>query len=480
MANTQINSFLNQAYAMWSGSSDVGTLTTQGIIDAGGDSLTASKEQFFGALLNVMMKNRFNDSEYNSRENDVFFEDAQQYGAIMQLISVDIPAAVSNPAWASFVSAYDDYSNATKLHDTPVYLPVVRTKFYEGSVSWAIPLALTGQQIDTAVHDAAELEQVAAYCWVAVDNAVKVHLEGLNRTNRNNFIAQKISAYNGGTAGIHKINLVEAAYNAGLYPSANAGDKLTAVDFMNNKNKMLFATEQIKMYKSYFGTMSKLFNTAQRDRFTPDDRMVLQVLSAFARKLETVALSDTYHKDIVEMPLYREVAAWQGLGTDTSWNNVSAVDVQLSTSPNVTVTQTGVVALLVDRWAIMHTIKSRRVGVDRDDIKDLTAYSTQFRDSYFNDLTMNGLVFTVEDYEIPEITLSKSTTTIATGATESIVISSQVPSGATVTYTSSNTAKATVSDAGVITGVAAGSAIITATVKSGGNSASASITVTVT
>lgn len=393
---TQINAFLNDAYKQWSGQSDVDTLSTQGIIDAGSTTLVQTKEQFFAALLNVMMRNRFTDSAYDAVENDVFYQDAEQYGAILQLISVDMPAAVANPAWSQFISAYDDYANATKLHDTPVYIPVVHSRLYESTDAWAIPLALTGEQLDTAVHNAAELEQITAYMWLAVDNAVKVHLESMDRTNRNNFIANKIAAEQDATVdGIHKINLVKAAVDAGVI-TGTTGTTVSAADFLNNKDALLFATETIKMYKSYFRTMSTLFNTAGRSRFTPEDRMVLQVLSAFARRLETVALSDTYHKDIVDMPLYREVAAWQGLGTDTSWANVSSVDIQLDNS--TTVTQSGVVALLVDRWAIMHTIKSRRVGVDRDDIKDLTAYSTQFRDMYCNDLTLNGLVFTVEPY----------------------------------------------------------------------------------
>lgn len=400
MPNTQINAFLNAAWAQFSGATDVTTLTTQGIIDAGSTTLAGNKELFFGVLLNVMMKNRFTDSEYNSFENDVFYEDAQTYGAILQVISVDMPAAVANPAWNKFISAYDDYANATRLHDTPIYIPVVHSRLYESSDSWAIPLAISGEQMDTAVHDAAELEQIAAYMWLAVDNAVKVHLEDMDRANRNNFMAQKILAHRSGAAGIHVVNLVKAAYDAGLYPNAQSGDTLTAKDFMNDSSKMLFCTEQLKMDKTYFRTMSKLFNTAGRDRFTPDERLVLQVLSAFARRLETVALSDTYHKDLVEMPLYREVAAWQGLGTDTKWDNVSKIDIQLD--DNYTIEQEGIVALMVDKWAICHTIKGRRVGVDRDDIKNLTAYSSQFRDSYFNDLTMNGLVFIVADYTVPE------------------------------------------------------------------------------
>lgn len=402
MSNTQINTILNEAYAMFTGAEDVGTLTTQGIIDAGGSNLAASREKFTGALVNVIIKNEYTDTEYRDRENDVFYEDAETYGAIKQLIAVEIPKAIANPAWNDFISAYDDPTNATRLHDTPIYIPVVSAKFYEGSVSWAIPITITGQQWDTAVHNASELETFVGYLRLAVRNGIEAHKADMERINRNNYIAEKIQYANGSNAtGVHKINLIQAAIDEGVITPTS--DTVTGEDFMNNADAMRFATETIKLYKGYFQQISVLFNTAGAEKFTPENRLVLQVLGKFARRLETVALSDTYHKDIVDMPLYREVASWQGLGTDTSWGNISAIDVKIGedeSGDDITVAQTGIVALLVDKWAIMHTIKSRRVGIDRDDIKDLTLEVAQFRDGYYNNLDLNGLVFTLETVTI--------------------------------------------------------------------------------
>lgn len=400
MSNTQVNSLLNEAYAMFTGSEDIGTLTTQGIIDAGGSTLAASREKFTGALINVIIKNEYTDTEYRDRENDVFYEDAETYGAIKQLIAVEIPKAISNPAWANFVSAYDDPTNATRLHDTPIYVPVVSAKFYEGSVSWAIPITITGQQWDTAVHSAGELETFVGYLRLAVRNGIEAHKADMERINRNNYIAEKLNyAASAGASGIHKINLIQAAIDDGVIAAPTGAETVTAEDFMSNGDAMRYATEVIKLYKGYFQQISVLFNTAGAEKFTPENRLVLQVLGKFARRLETVALSDTYHKDIVDMPLYREVASWQGLGSDTSWSNISTIDLNIGIDDNnddIVVTQSGIVALLVDKWAIMHTIKSRRVGVDRDDIKDLTLEVAQFRDGYYNNLDLNGLVFTLE------------------------------------------------------------------------------------
>lgn len=77
----------------------------------------------------------------------------------------------------------------------------------------------------------------------------------------------------------------------------------------------------------------------------------------------------------------------------------------------------------------------------------------------------------------PSVTLDKSTATVAVNATTTLVATT-VPAGATVTWTSSDTDKATVAD-GVVTGKAAGSATITASITVGGTAYTDTCTVTV-
>ena len=65
--------------------------------------------------------------------------------------------------------------------------------------------------------------------------------------------------------------------------------------------------------------------------------------------------------------------------------------------------------------------------------------------------------------DTPEILLEKHSETVAVGSTVTLNVSRKIPASATITWTSGTTAKATVAD-GVVTGVAAGSSIITASI----------------
>ena len=128
-------------------------------------------------------------------------------------------------------------------------------------------------------------------------------------------------------------------------------------------------------------------------RFTPSDRLVLQVLDKFDREC-SVTKAGIYHNDLIKMPGYKTVASWQSMG-DLDFTSLSSINVK--TSGGV-VTQAGIIAVLLDKWSVLHTIKKQRIGVERFDIEDLTLYSYQFVDSYMNNLNMPGVVFFLSNY----------------------------------------------------------------------------------
>lgn len=80
--------------------------------------------------------------------------------------------------------------------------------------------------------------------------------------------------------------------------------------------------------------------------------------------------------------------------------------------------------------------------------------------------------------ETPEVLLEKHSATVAVSDTVKLNVVKKIPATATVTWTSGTTSKATVSD-GVVTGVSAGSSIITASITVDGVSYTDTCTVTV-
>lgn len=389
--NNQIATLLNQATAMSLGSEEVATLDLEHLVDRGNDpSVLGSTEQFTKSLINVIVKNWYEDSSYRSEFDDPFFEDKERFGALTQAISIEVPEVHESAAWKNYTSG------ETKVGQYTVYLPVVSTQLFGKSVSWALPITLTDDQWDTAFHNVTELATFVSYVWLCIDNTLITHIESMNSMNRNNFIAEKLVYQSSENAtGVHAINLVE------LYAKSHGLTSMTVNQYRTTPAALRNGSEQITLYAGYMRKMSTLFNTAQKKRFTPADRLVCEVLTQFEKDMSYNMEADTFHNDLVSLPGHRSIPSWQGLinansNGEITFDAVSTINVK--TSNGDTINQSGIVALLVDQWAIVHTFINQRVGMQRFDIESINHYEYQYTDRYINNLTMNGLVFYLADY----------------------------------------------------------------------------------
>ena len=392
LKNTQIEKIVNEAYNLMTGKTEVPTaIDLKDFCDNGSKSIgEENREKFTGALIGVCTKNWFTDTSYRSEYNDPFFVDTEQFGAIMQVISVNIPNAISNSAWNDFVSG------ETKVGQYTVYLPIVDTLYYTKSTSWALPIDITGEQWDTAFRSASDLSSFVSYVFMCLENAILQHMEDMNALNRNNFIANKIKAQTDNVKGIHVVDLVKE-----FVDETGRTQAMTVAQALNSREFLAFASGKITEFISYFKKQTSLFNTEGKVRFTPNERIVLQLLDRFVKRMETLAYSDTFHEEYIALPNHSTVPWWQNSG-DLSFNDVSSINITNGTTPTsepiVVCNRSGIVGLLADSWAIMHTIRSKRVASQHFNIENITHYEYQHRDSYMNNLTLNAVVFVMNDY----------------------------------------------------------------------------------
>lgn len=387
--NNQIYTLIRGAYADALGGENLENLKIEDISDIGDllGNILENRDQFTKALIMQCVKNWFTDTSYRTMYKDPFFEDEREYGAIMQMISATAPEVQASHAWQSFVSGTSQVGQYT------VYIPIVESKLYGKTVSWELPISITDEQWDDSVKNGEELANFTAYVMTVTDNAIVCHLENMNSANRNNFIVEKFKAQGDANVdGVHVINLTD------LYNAERGGSIATAEAFLKSADCMRFASAKIDEFSKYFNKMSALFNTEGKARFTPDERKVIQVVKKFASAMAEVNYANTFNAEYVKLPNYEEIPFWQGFGSSANWDDVTAIKVTEGTGGEATTTSySGIVALLADKWAIMHTIRKHRVAVHRADPEGLTTYFYQYRDSYMNNLGMNGLVFVVQD-----------------------------------------------------------------------------------
>lgn len=151
-----------------------------------------------------------------------------------------------------------------------------------------------------------------------------------------------------------------------------------------------------------------------------------------------------------------EFYAWHGVETVSCVNLPSDVE-----------------AILMVRGSVAQPVLANTYDLEKIGLSE--AYAIELFYHYGTKAVSPDLIFVVRK---TSIALDKSTATVAANATVALEATT-VPAGATVTWASSDSTKATVSD-GTVTGVAAGTADITASITVEGATYTATCAVTVT
>ena len=398
--NNQCATVLNEAFAMSTGADAIDTLALEEIVDRGNDvNVIGSQEQFTKSLINVLVGRWYTDPSYRSKRNDPYFMTSEEYGAIMSFVSVEVPDVQASHAWT------DITSGSTTAGVYTLYLPIVDERVYGKTISYELPIAVTGSQWDTAFHNASELQQFVNYVFVCVDNKLAKHQENMTMLNRANFMAQKIAySQSLGATGVHVVDLVKT-----FCESSGRATDMTVEEFLHDREALNWAMSELIFYKEMIGEMSVLFNTEGKERFVPDDRLVIETLARFDQAVAAVAESDTYHNEIVRLNEHYTIPSWQALKNSTdalSFDATSSIDVELEPAagadPAVTVKQSGIVAFMADKWALAKCLFQKRVAAKVFEPEDITQYFYQFRQSLMNNLTLSAIVFVLEDWEAPE------------------------------------------------------------------------------
>ena len=388
--NNAIYSLMATALANMKGGAGIVTESLVDFVD-GGTAYNAIQEigqdQFYKALIAAGVKNFFTDSAFIDSYEDPFYLDSREFSGILAHIHAEAPAVQASHAWNTFVSG------TTQLGQYTIYTCLVSEKLYGLSSSYELPVALNDEQMKDCFRSEEDLAEFTAYLMVTVQNALKQHRKDQSAMNRANWIGEKI-AYAGsvGAKGVHVINLLE------LYRTETGDTSIsTAAEFNSTNACLRFAAAVMDEYMGYLQEQTKMFNVGENTRFTPKDRLVVQVNAKWQKKVESVSYSDAYNIDYVRLPYFQPVSCWQGMGSGAAWADVTKV--YITTASGESVEESGIVAIMVDKWAIAHTIRSQRVAVTRFDPEAVTQYYYQFRDQYINDLSLNGLVFVVQDHQ---------------------------------------------------------------------------------
>ena len=304
-----------------------------------------------------------------------------EWGVIMQKIDFPMPKAVENPAWLGVSDTSDGGVLAPANTDKPIQ------RLFSSIGTWEYDGTIWNNQLRHAFTSADAMMAFINAIFTAVYNSQQTTYENLDAVCRAAFIA-KISTNKG------RVIKLLSNYNT------MAGTSLTFANCMNNPDFLRYCAMTISLYSKRMEKMSRTFNDGSIDRHTPRDLQSLVLLADFAEAFSYVAKSQTFHDEILSMPMYESVPYWQGSGQAGNlgiWSlaKTSQIEVETDGSGDATLI-TGVVGVLADYEAYGSVIKEMSTSSMYNPRRKFTNYFYQSETGYFNDVTENGIIFVIQ------------------------------------------------------------------------------------
>ena len=344
-----------------------------------GDSVLSSNvdtENFLNTLVDRIARTVFSVRRYET-DTEGMVRHPFEFGCIVQKIYVDMPEAKQNNSWEIGKEGY-----------TPVFAPVIKPtakqKLFKGITTWEVDVTIPDYMLRTAFLNETSMATFIDAIFTAMDNMITLALENNANLTRASFIARKLKGGKpcGAINLLHEYNTLTSA-------------SLTIESAMMNAEFLAWASRAINLWVKRMSKMSVLFNEEGYKRHTPKDKIVVNLLQDFTSACDTFLGANTFHDELVKLPMYDSVAYWQGAGESFDFNDTSAIKVKIDESN--TIEKKGIIGIVYDYEAMGVTLNERRSTSERNNHDEYTNYYNKANIGYFNDMSENGIVFYLEN-----------------------------------------------------------------------------------
>lgn len=304
---SQIYPIVNELYREATGRKDITAIDTNSFIAQGEAILQTGKTELW---LNTLSKrigltlDTFRP--YKNKYSDLV-RTQLEWGAIVQKIDVDMPEAVMD-------KTYDvGKMNGQSVDQWIINNPVVHQHFYDTEDAYSFFITIQTKLLKRAFLSESAMAALITHIFGKVQNKIELTHENLGRICVANLVLN--------LANSQEFHLVTMFNNA-------SGQVITPDQAKYNADFIRYANSIFNSVSRKMQSMSVLYNTDKRDRFTPPDQQRFYMLADFMSAMETVPEYLSYSSKNKTLEPDILVPYWQGSNTDTdlnNWNNISSI-----------------------------------------------------------------------------------------------------------------------------------------------------------
>lgn len=387
-----LHEIINDCFEQALGEEAIDTLDLSNIASLGdyiiNSNETGSNDIIFSKLVDrigrTVIANRLYKGKYGFIAVDPF-----TYGYVLQKVHVKCFEARGSGKYYNGSSPDGDIYAEFK--------PEINVSLFANSKAWEFAVTITKEQIKSAFTDEKTLTAFINGIYTAMDNSVAKSLENNASMTFAAFIGEHLVAQAAADAAnedkVLAINLIKAYYD-------ETGKTVTAADAWFDPDFLRFCTSKFIDVKRMMSNLSVIFNDKGLEKHTPEEYNNFVIIGRFADNIKRYMQSDVFNKELVEMPSYKEVDYWQGLGTTADIVSRTKIDATLITS-GASIEKSNIVAVMFDDFAVGTTLYERNTVSIYNPHRHRTNHFEQCMVGNFIDLSENGVVFYLEDYVNP-------------------------------------------------------------------------------
>lgn len=367
MDTTQLYAIVNEVAQETMGSEDINVIDTASLVALGNSVLSSQSntEAFLNTLVQRIGKTIISYRPYTSKLSLLDVGD-MEFGQIMQKTKTQMPIAIE-----------DDTYNLVDGESLDMYVvskPEVHQKLFVKRTPLAFMKTFQTKALKEAFLSAEAMGNFVASIYGEIRNAIELAQENLGRLTMANYMAN---------ASAQQVYDLVSMYNEDTGESVPTGDKA-----LLNEPFMRYALMVIKNVAFSMETMSVLYNDGTETRHTPAGLQRVASLVKFRTALETQVEYAAFHENYVKLASDIVVPYWQAAQ--------SPFDIKVKGEEGNEKTLENIVAFIHDRDALGTYRKEEEVLTTPVNARG-RYYNTYYHidNLYFNDLSENGVVFTL-------------------------------------------------------------------------------------
>lgn len=294
---------------------------------------------WYGALTHRIIRTVMFARSYSAKTRNIL-RDETSWGAFVQKIYLIAPDEVDNPAFD--IPQVTPPSTKTYSQHSPYDVETAlecKSLIYGNNGTWSYEFIQPTIQIQAAWNGPAEMNAFVDAQFVAVQNRVEGAKEAVVNAAVNTSIAKAI-------ADGRARNLL-AEYN-----THHAGATIATVEAaLENVSFLKYMSKEINKTVENMQMLNTGFNGEGYATFTPAEKMHVDVLSEAALNMQYYLEADTFNKNLIQLPGYTSIPAWQGSGSNGrfKFDTASKINVKhADINSGEAVEQGGIVAFIYD------------------------------------------------------------------------------------------------------------------------------------